>query len=189
MFDIGWSELLIIGVLALIVVGPKDLPVLLRTIGRYVGIIRRQASEFRAQFDEAIRDSELDQIRKDMAGIRQDVASTVHEASKQVEQDIEAGKMDTSARAALESKTKADAAKPETAGAAEAKAASPGKADTASPGKADNDDDGGGSDVFDIDEWRGAIEPKPEPVKPVSNSDKEPQRREAAGAGADKNGV
>ena len=57
MFDIGWSELLIIGVMALIVVGPKDLPVLLRNIGRYVGIIRSQASEFRAQFDEALRET------------------------------------------------------------------------------------------------------------------------------------
>ncbi|MEL6872331.1 MAG: Sec-independent protein translocase protein TatB, partial [Pseudomonadota bacterium] len=48
MLDIGWTELLVIGVVALLVVGPKELPGLLRTIGRYVGMIRRQANEFRA---------------------------------------------------------------------------------------------------------------------------------------------
>lgn len=105
MFDIGWSELLILGVIALIVVGPKDLPVLLRTLGKYVGIIRKQAGEFRAQFDEALRETEIDQIRKDMAGIKQDVASTMHEASRQVERDLDAGKIDPSAKVTLENKT------------------------------------------------------------------------------------
>jgi sec-independent protein translocase protein TatB len=105
MFDIGWSELLIIAVMALIVVGPKDLPVLLRTVGRYVGIVRRQAAEFRAQFDEALRESELDQIRKDVAGLKQDVASTMHEAARGVERDLDARAADASARQTLEDKT------------------------------------------------------------------------------------
>lgn len=64
MFDIGWSELLIIAVVAIIVVGPKDLPRMLRSLGKYAGQLRRTAGEFRAQFDEAIRESELDDIRK-----------------------------------------------------------------------------------------------------------------------------
>ncbi|MEC9369562.1 MAG: Sec-independent protein translocase protein TatB [Pseudomonadota bacterium] len=64
MFDIGWSELLIIAVVAIIVVGPKDLPRMLRGLGKYAGQMRRTAGEFRAQFDEAIRESELDDIRK-----------------------------------------------------------------------------------------------------------------------------
>lgn len=63
MFDIGWTELLIIAVVAIIVVGPKDLPKMLRSLGRYAGQLRRTAGEFRAQFDEAIRDSELDELR------------------------------------------------------------------------------------------------------------------------------
>ena len=54
MFDITSSKLLILGIVALLVIGPKDLPALLRTIGKYVGIIKRQAAEFRAQFDEAM---------------------------------------------------------------------------------------------------------------------------------------
>ncbi len=103
MFDIGWSELLILGVMALIVVGPKELPGLLRTLGRYLGMIRKQASEFRTQFDEAIRETELDQIRKDVAGIKDDVASSMHDATRQVERDLDAGKIEPSTDAPVES--------------------------------------------------------------------------------------
>lgn len=110
MFDIGWSELLIIGVMALIVVGPKELPGLLRTLGRYVGVIRRQAMEFRQQFDDVLRDTEIDQIRQDMAGIKSDVTSTMHDATKQVERELEAGKVDLSAKETLENKTAASEA-------------------------------------------------------------------------------
>ncbi|MGI9385986.1 MAG: Sec-independent protein translocase protein TatB [Methyloligellaceae bacterium] len=63
MFDIGWSELLIIAAVAIIVVGPKDLPRMLRSLGKTVGQMKRMAGEFRSQFDDAIRDSELDDIR------------------------------------------------------------------------------------------------------------------------------
>ena len=63
MFDLTSSKLLILGIVALIVVGPKDLPILLRTIGKYVGMIRRQANEFKSQFDEAMRESELDSLK------------------------------------------------------------------------------------------------------------------------------
>ena len=64
MFDITSSKLLILGIVALLVIGPKDLPALLRTIGKYMGIIKRQAAEFRAQFDEAMRESELHELKK-----------------------------------------------------------------------------------------------------------------------------
>jgi sec-independent protein translocase protein TatB len=66
MFDITSSKLLILGLVALIVIGPKDLPALLRTLGRYMGIIKRQAAEFRAQFDEAMREAELDQLKREV---------------------------------------------------------------------------------------------------------------------------
>ena len=85
MFEVSWSEILVIGIVALIVVGPKELPVLLRTVGRYMGIIKRQAAEFRAQFDEAMRESELDQIRKDMESIKSDAESTLRDASRSVQ--------------------------------------------------------------------------------------------------------
>jgi len=125
MFDIGWSELLILGVIALIVVGPKDLPGLLRTLGKYLGVIRRQASEFRTQFDEALRETELDQIRKDMAGIKQDLTSSVHGAARQVERDLDPGKIDASAKATIEKKTASGAVtgSGEEAGAASSEAA------------------------------------------------------------------
>ena len=57
MFDIGWSEILVIVVVAIVVVGPKDLPRLMRTFGRYAGKLRRAAAEFQRQFDDAMRDT------------------------------------------------------------------------------------------------------------------------------------
>lgn len=70
MFEIGWSEILIVAVVALVVVGPKDLPVLLRTIGRYAGMAKRQFESFRAQIDTAVREADLDLVRKEMEAIR-----------------------------------------------------------------------------------------------------------------------
>jgi sec-independent protein translocase protein TatB len=66
MFDIGWSELLVIGVVAIVVVGPKELPRLMRTFGHYAGKVRAMASDFQRQFEEAVRDSEIDDVRKAM---------------------------------------------------------------------------------------------------------------------------
>lgn len=70
MFDIGWTELLVIAVVMIIVVGPKDLPAMLRTMGRYAGKLRRTANEFKGQFEEAIRESELEEIRGEIEGLR-----------------------------------------------------------------------------------------------------------------------
>jgi sec-independent protein translocase protein TatB len=79
MFDIGWSEMLVVGVVALVVIGPKELPAALRTAGRMVGKARGIASEFRQHWDDAMREAELDEIRKkaeEVTGIG-DVKSTV----------------------------------------------------------------------------------------------------------------
>lgn len=64
MFDIGWSELVIIAVVALVVIGPKELPATLRTIGKMTSRARKVAGDFRAQFDEAMREAELDDVRQ-----------------------------------------------------------------------------------------------------------------------------
>ncbi len=64
MFDIGWSELLVIGVVALIAIGPKELPSVLRTVGQWMGKVRRMASEFQGQFHEAMREAEMADIKK-----------------------------------------------------------------------------------------------------------------------------
>ncbi len=63
-------EILIIGALALIVIGPKDLPIVLRKVGRFVGRMRGMAAEFRASFDELARQSELDELRKEVEALR-----------------------------------------------------------------------------------------------------------------------
>jgi sec-independent protein translocase protein TatB len=65
-------ELLIIGAVALIVVGPKDLPILLRRVGQWMGRMRAMAAEFRASFDELARQSELDALRKEVEAMRSD---------------------------------------------------------------------------------------------------------------------
>jgi sec-independent protein translocase protein TatB len=67
---IGGLEILVIGLLALIVVGPKDLPVLMRKVGRALGKARAMANEFRASFDEMARQSELDELRKEVDALR-----------------------------------------------------------------------------------------------------------------------
>ena len=64
MFDIGWSELLVIAVVAIIVVGPKDLPRLMRAFGHYASKLRRMAGEFQHQFENAMREAELEEARK-----------------------------------------------------------------------------------------------------------------------------
>ncbi len=79
MFDVGGGELLVIGIIALVVIGPKELPGLLRTVGNAMGKVRRMAAEFRGQFDEAMREAELDQAKKaftDMNDVAQSVKPT-----------------------------------------------------------------------------------------------------------------
>ncbi|WP_372426765.1 Sec-independent protein translocase protein TatB [Salinarimonas chemoclinalis] len=69
MFDLSWGEMLLVGAVALIVIGPKDLPRTLRALGQVVGKVRRMASEFQGQFNQAIREAELDQVRKEVEGM------------------------------------------------------------------------------------------------------------------------
>ncbi|MBX4870687.1 twin-arginine translocase subunit TatB [Rhizobium bangladeshense] len=64
MLDIGWTELLVIAVVLIVVVGPKDLPPMLRAFGKMTQRARKMAGEFRTQFDEALRESELDDVRQ-----------------------------------------------------------------------------------------------------------------------------
>ena len=71
MFEIGWTELLVIAVVAIIVIGPKELPRLMRTFGHYTGKLRRAAADFQRQFEEAARDTELDELRQTMHEFRQ----------------------------------------------------------------------------------------------------------------------
>jgi Tat protein translocase TatB subunit len=66
MFDIDSGKLLIIGIVALVVIGPKELPGVLRQVGNALGKVRRMAAEFQGQFMEAMRESELEELKKDV---------------------------------------------------------------------------------------------------------------------------
>src|SRR5215217_3811712 len=74
MFDMSWGEVMVIGAVALIVIGPKDLPKALRTVGNMTAKVRRMATEFQSQFNDAMREAELDEIRKQVEGVNQSVA-------------------------------------------------------------------------------------------------------------------
>lgn len=67
---IGGFEILVIGIVALLVVGPKDLPLLMRKIGKVMARARAMANEFRSSFDEMARQSELDELRKEVQALR-----------------------------------------------------------------------------------------------------------------------
>jgi sec-independent protein translocase protein TatB len=77
MFEISWSELLILAIVTLIFVGPKELPVFLRTIGRYAGMVKRHATEFRTQFDAALREAELESVTKEFESMQASVNAEV----------------------------------------------------------------------------------------------------------------
>jgi sec-independent protein translocase protein TatB len=82
MLDIGWSELLVIAIVAIVVVGPKDLPKMMRTIGFYAGKLRRAAADFQRQFEEAMAESEADEVRKNIESIRSGFGDLKTEADK-----------------------------------------------------------------------------------------------------------
>ena len=71
MFDIAWGEFLVIAVVALIVIGPKELPAVLRTIGQWTVKIRRMAAEFQGQFQEALREAEMADLRKEVDSLNE----------------------------------------------------------------------------------------------------------------------
>jgi sec-independent protein translocase protein TatB len=93
-------DFLIVGAVALIVVGPKDLPVLMRKVGRFMARIRGMAAEFRASFDELARQSELDELRREVQALRSarpmDFAAT-HLGAGEVFSDIKSDLADTKA--------------------------------------------------------------------------------------------
>jgi len=70
-------DFLIVGVVALIVVGPKDLPILMRKVGQFMAKMRAMAAEFRASFDEMARQAELDELRKEVDALRSGATSSV----------------------------------------------------------------------------------------------------------------
>jgi sec-independent protein translocase protein TatB len=82
MFDIGWGEIVVIGVVALIVIGPKELPTVLRTLGQAMGKVRRMANEFQGQFHEALREAELYDLKKQAEDFTSDISGSMNELTE-----------------------------------------------------------------------------------------------------------
>ncbi len=70
MFEIGWTEMLVIAVVMIVVVGPKDLPKMLRTFGKTTAKLRSMAGDFQKQFNEALKEAELDDVKKSVDSLR-----------------------------------------------------------------------------------------------------------------------
>ncbi|MEZ5994564.1 MAG: Sec-independent protein translocase protein TatB [Hyphomonadaceae bacterium] len=68
--SLGFNEIVILGVLALVVIGPKDLPLMLRKLGRWTAKLRGMAQEFRTGFDELARQAELDELKREVEALR-----------------------------------------------------------------------------------------------------------------------
>jgi sec-independent protein translocase protein TatB len=71
MFDIGWSEFVLIAVVALIAIGPKELPGVLRMVGQWMGKARKMAAEFQSQFQEAMREAEMADLKKSFDEVKE----------------------------------------------------------------------------------------------------------------------
>src|SRR4029450_11459112 len=99
MFDIGWSELVVIAVVALIAIGPKELPGVLRMVGQWMGKARKMAAEFQGQFQEAMREAEMADLKKSFDEVK-DVATGLSPANvmtslqKDVSDALQIGDMD-----------------------------------------------------------------------------------------------
>jgi sec-independent protein translocase protein TatB len=94
MFDITSSKLLILAIVALIVVGPKDLPIFLRTVGKYLGVVRRHAAEFRAQFDEALREAELQDLKNEFEDVGREMRATIEQGGAALDEHVMAARSD-----------------------------------------------------------------------------------------------
>jgi sec-independent protein translocase protein TatB len=88
MFDISWTEFLLIGVVALVVIGPKELPGVLRTLGQWTRKVRGMASDFQNQFHEAMREAEMADLKKQVDDMAHDIKS--YDPLKSVREDVEA---------------------------------------------------------------------------------------------------
>lgn len=91
MFDIGWTEMALIAAVAIIVIGPKDLPLALRTVGQWMGKLRAMAREFQGSVDEMIREAEIDKLKKDVeeAANKLDVTKEIQATTAEIEKSLE----------------------------------------------------------------------------------------------------
>lgn len=84
MFDIGWSEIALIAIVALIFIGPKELPAVLRNVGKWVTAARGMAREFQGHVDDLVRETELDEVRRN---IRENASATLNDLADHIDPD------------------------------------------------------------------------------------------------------
>ena len=108
MFDISWTEFLLIGVVALVVIGPKELPGVLRTLGQYTRKVRSMAADFQNQFQEAMREAEMADLKKQVDDMAKDIKE--FDPLKGVREDLESAGKDI--QRSLEEKPEDKAALP-----------------------------------------------------------------------------
>ena len=90
MFELSWGHIIVVAVVAIVVVGPKDLPRMLRALGQTVAKLRRMAGEFQSQFNEALREAELEDVKKSIESIRDlNPARQIRDAIDQSIQDLD----------------------------------------------------------------------------------------------------
>jgi sec-independent protein translocase protein TatB len=115
MLEVGWSELLVIAIVLIVVVGPKDLPKMLRTFGSFMRKARGMASDFQAQFNDALKEAELDEIRKSIDEVRglnprnaiRDALDPLRKAGEDVRRELNQSEAEIKAKAASASATPA----------------------------------------------------------------------------------
>lgn len=99
MFDLGWTEFIVVAVVAILVVGPKELPGMLRTVGKTIGSMRRMAGDFQRQFNDALKEADLDGIKTGIDSVNKinpmrqikDSLNPVKQAAEDVQRDINKG--------------------------------------------------------------------------------------------------
>jgi sec-independent protein translocase protein TatB len=111
MFDISWTEFLLIGVVALVVIGPKELPGVLRTLGQWTRKVRGMATEFQNQFQEAMREAEMADLKKQVDDMAHDFKN--YDPLKDVREDVEAAGRDIKSSLDRPPETKAEPASAE----------------------------------------------------------------------------
>ncbi len=85
MFDIGWTEMMVLAVIAVVVVGPKDLPKIIRTVGKWVGKARSMAREFQSSLDDIAKEAELDDIKKQIDKAGADFEKAAQDTAEQAD--------------------------------------------------------------------------------------------------------
>ena len=91
MFSFGWGEIVLIGIVALIAIGPKELPTVLRTVGQMLAKVRRMANEFQGQFQEALREADIADLKKHAEDVVSDISSynPMEETQKDIEKSLD----------------------------------------------------------------------------------------------------